>query len=228
MLAGRGYDVVLNGIDEGIESVSKEVRGAGANVLALPGDVTEPETIRSIVERTAEHFGRLDALVNNAGSGLTRPFSSISLEDWDRHFDLHVKATAIACQCASELLRNTRGAVVNLASIAAHLALPGRVAYSSAKGSIVAFTRALGCEWAPQNVRVNAVAPGTIATPLVERNFEAGLLDKKGVLERTPMKRLGKPEEVAGVIVFLLSDEASYITGQTINVDGGWSAWGGW
>lgn len=106
--------------------------------------------------------------------------------------------------------------------------MPGRVAYSSAKGSIISFTRALACEWAPEGIRVNAVAPGTIVTPLVERNFALGFLDRDKVLERTPLGRLGQPGEVATCIAFLLSRDASYITGQTIFVDGGWSAWGGW
>ncbi|MHB8619304.1 MAG: SDR family NAD(P)-dependent oxidoreductase [Chloroflexota bacterium] len=230
MLAGRGYDVTINGVEslEALESVAEEVREAGGEALAVVGDVRSPDDIVRIVDRTVSRFGRIDALVNNAGAGLTRPFETIEMPDWDGHMALHVRAAYLACWHAAPFLKEARGAVVNLASVAAHLALPGRVAYSTAKGGIVAFTRSLACEWASQGVRVNAVAPGTILTPLVKRNFEAGLLDRDRVLERTPMRRLGEPSEVATVIAFLLSSEASYITGQTIYVDGGWSAWGGW
>ncbi len=118
--------------------------------------------------------------------------------------------------------------MVNVSSLAAALSLPQRVAYTSAKAAIEGFTRALAAEWAGHGIRVNAVAPGTITTPLVERNFAAGLLDERRVLERTPLGRLGAPREVATVIRFLLSPDASYITGQTLRVDGGWSVWGGW
>lgn len=229
-LAARGYDIVVNGIGDlaELDAVAKEVNELGGEALTVPGDVTAPNVVQKMIAEAAQRFGRLDALVNNAGIGLTKPLDSIGMEEWDHLFALHVRAAALACQSGHSLLRNAQGAVVNLSSIAAYLSLPGRVAYSSAKGSIVSFTRALACEWAAEGIRVNAVAPGTIVTPLVERNFALGFLDRDKVLERTPLGRLGQPGEVATAIAFLLSRDASYITGQTIFVDGGWSAWGGW
>lgn len=137
-------------------------------------------------------------------------------------------AATASCRAAFPLLEDSGGSIVNISSLAATVALPGRVAYGSAKAAIEGFTLNLACEWAPSAVRVNAIAPGTILTPLVQKNFATGLLDRDAVLDRTPMRRLGEPAEVAAVAAFLLSEDASYMTGQTLHVDGGWSCWGGW
>jgi NAD(P)-dependent dehydrogenase (short-subunit alcohol dehydrogenase family) len=124
--------------------------------------------------------------------------------------------------------RQQSGAIVNVASVAAKLALPYRAVYSSIKAGVMMFTASLAAEWARHNIRVNCIAPGTILTPLVEKNFDTGSLERAKVLDRTPLRRFGEPEEIGQVAVFLASDAASYITGQTLSVDGGWSIWGGW
>ncbi len=228
-LAARGYDLVLHGLDDDrlAESI-RLVRAQGAQVAALAGDVRDSNVLIGLVDLAESQFGRLDALVSNAGTGLTKDFVDITDEDWASIMSMHLGAAAVSCRAAYPLLRRAGGSVVLMSSLAASVAIPRRVGYSSAKAAIEGFALNLGCEWAPQGIRVNAVAPGTILTPLVESNFEHGLLDKDRVLERTPMGRFGRPSEIASVIGFLLSDEASYMTGQTLHVDGGWSCWGGW
>ncbi|MGH3449746.1 MAG: SDR family NAD(P)-dependent oxidoreductase, partial [Haloechinothrix sp.] len=188
----------------------------------------DPEVPAGLAELATNNFGKLEGLVNNAGAGIAKEFQDLSDADWEDQFNLHVRAPAALCRATSQLLKAARGAVVNISSLAAVLTVPKRVAYGAAKAGVEGLTRTLACEWAKDGVRVNAIAPGTIATPLVDKNLRAGTLDRDRVLERTPMGRFGTPQEIASVASFLLSDDAAYMTGQVLRVDGGWSVWGGW
>jgi len=230
--AQEGADIVLNdyaGAADLAREVAAQIRETGVRVEFAPGDIGSSGDVRRVVEAALGHFGKLDILVNNAGTGLTKPFATIAEDEWERALAVHLKGVFLASQLAGESMRRQRsGSIVNIASVAGQVALPHRVIYAAAEAGKMMFTRALACEWAADGVRVNAIAPGTILTDLVRSNFELGLLDGARVLERTPLGRFGDPGEIAAVAAFLASPESSYVTGQTIFVDGGWTSWAGW
>jgi NAD(P)-dependent dehydrogenase (short-subunit alcohol dehydrogenase family) len=230
--AREGADIVLNNYqsaDAAVQDLVSEIHAAGVRVEHAPGDIGSSTDVRRVIGAALDRFGKLDILVNNAGTGLTKPFATTSEDEWERTMSVHLKGVFLASQLAGEAMRKQKsGSIINIASVAGQVALPHRVIYSTVEAGKMMFTRALACEWAADAVRVNAIAPGTILTDLVRRNFELGLLDGSRVLERTPLGRFGDPEEVASVAVFLASPESSYVTGQTIFVDGGWTSWAGW
>jgi NAD(P)-dependent dehydrogenase (short-subunit alcohol dehydrogenase family) len=228
-LARSGYDVVVHGLEQAdIDDTVALVQAEGGRAIGVGGDIREPETATALVDAAVTGLGRLDAVVNNAGAGMTRPFTDIDDDDWTSILQMHLVSSTRILRLAHVQLRANRGAVVNTSSVAALVGLDRRTGYGAAKAAVDGLTRQLAGEWAVDGIRVNAVAPGTIITPLVERNFAKGLLDPAKVLERTPLGRFGDAREIATVTRFLLSDDASYITGQTIPVDGGWTIWGGW
>jgi len=226
-LAHAGAVVVIADIDgDAAERVAQALGDEGCRAESRTFDVTDEVSVATSVDAVQARHGRLDVLVNNAGIAGRGPSEALSLEDWDRI--LAVNATG-AFVCAREagrrMLAAGRGAIVNVASVAA---LSGRGlgpngAYHASQGALVAWTRALACEWADRGIRVNAVAPGYVATPWVRKAFAQDQARAR-ILERQVIGRLVEPEEVAAAIHFLASDAASAITGVTLPVDGGWTA----
>lgn len=229
-LAHSGWNVVVHGLDDDqdLTECEREVRAEGTDCVAVAGNVADPATTEALVAAAVSRFGRLDGVVSNAGAGMTRSFVEIDDAGWHELWAVHLAAAARLLRTAQPLLAVRGGSVVGMSSLAASRALAGRVGYGAVKAGLEGLVRQLAAEWAPTGIRVNAVAPGTIRTPLVERNLARGLLDERGVLGRTPMGRLGAPGEIATVVRFLLSTDASYVTGQALAVDGGWSIFGGW
>lgn len=192
----------------------------GAETLYLTGDLGDAARARDIAAEALDFCGGLDLFVSNAGAGAPAKLAQQSLEEWDRMFDLNVRATFVLAQALYPALRDSRGTIVAVASMSGLGAHPGQAAYSPAKAALISLVRNLAVEWAPDGIRVNAVAPGMIRTPLTE-----ALYRKPGVNEaraaRVPLGRVGTAEDIAGVIAFLASDAAAYMTGQVLLADGG-------
>jgi NAD(P)-dependent dehydrogenase (short-subunit alcohol dehydrogenase family) len=226
-LAREGARVALCDVNaEAGDRVAKAIAASGATAVPVAGDVAKPADVDSVVAATLTAFGRIDVLVNNAGVVDDAPFLDLTLEEFDRVLGVNLRGAflmgqAVARHMASQAQGGTSaGAIVNMSSINEKFALPDHVAYSISKGGISQLTKAMAIALAPLGVRVNAVGPGTIDTPLLENVVKDKALRAK-VLSRTPLGRFGRPEEIAAIVAWLASDEASYVTGTTVFADGG-------
>jgi 3-oxoacyl-[acyl-carrier protein] reductase len=222
-LAAEGAKVacVYRGSEAAAESLIQEVIQSGGTALAIQCDVANPEAVQACVERVEKEWNRLDILVNNAGIIKDDLFVRLEADAWQAVLQTNLGGTYNFCKAvAFTLMRQRRGRIINISSVAANFVNLGQTNYAASKGAINSFTRALAIELASRNVTVNAVAPGFIETDMSEavRN-KAGDLIKKMI----PMRRLGQPEDIARVVVFLAGPDCSYLTGQVVTVDGGLS-----
>ena len=217
-LAGRGYQVIVADV-----SVTAD-RGAHAGLPSLTPahlDVTSRPSVDGLAQWVASAFDRLDCLVTCAGVTAQHPSASVSEESWSRVLRTHVDGTFRCCQAFYPLLAAAGGAaIVTVSSVVAGLGLPGRLSYATAKSGIEGMTRTLAVEWAPDGIRVNAVAPGWTRTPPVEEAIRSGLVKEEHLTARIPMGRLAEPAEIAQAIVFLGTSDSSYVSGQVLVVDG--------
>jgi NAD(P)-dependent dehydrogenase (short-subunit alcohol dehydrogenase family) len=190
-------------------------------------DVGDRAAVEQAVAAVESDLGPVKVLVNNAGINPIGPSETFPEELWRRSMSVMLDGVFFCAQSAgARMLDRGRGSIVNIASINATEAFPQRAAYCAAKAGVKALTEVLAVEWADRGVRVNAIAPGIVKTPLVAKVIEEGLVDEGLYVRRTPVGRLGRPEEIAHAAIFLASDESGFITGTTLVVDGGWSAFG--
>ncbi|TQM45064.1 SDR family NAD(P)-dependent oxidoreductase [Pseudonocardia cypriaca] len=222
-LAADGFDVALLDVDEaGLEATAEEVVKVGGRVLPLPVDLRDAEAIEDAVDRTATELGPLGVLVNNAAIYPSRPFLEVPLEEYEQVVAVNQRAYWIAAQAAARrMVTAAEGAIVNIASITMHGGWSDLAAYVSTKGAAAAFTRALARELGPHGVRVNCVSPGAFPTA-AEEIHENPEEYQRFVLDRQSLKRRGRAEELAAVVAFLVGPDSSFVTGQCIEVNGGW------
>ncbi len=226
-LARDGWRVVLSGRDCAVlDGVAGEIRGAGGTAAAVAGDLCDPRTAQNLVDAARAQFGGVDALVNCAGTARHAPFLEIELEIWQRMMDLHLTATLRCSQAAGKAMvaAGHGGAIVNLSSIAASMAMYGTGAYAAVKGGVSALTRVMAVDLARYGITVNAVAPGPVATEALRAVYDDNAYKQRS--RAIPLNRLAEPAEVADTIAFLISPEARYITGQIFTIDGGAAAVG--
>jgi NAD(P)-dependent dehydrogenase (short-subunit alcohol dehydrogenase family) len=225
-LAGAGADVALGLRDAAsADDLVAEIRGLGRRALPLAMDVTNLPEGRAAIDATVAKFGRLDILVNNAGGGIGGAAIDVSEGDFDAVWELNTRSTFFISQHAAKAMRDSGGgAIVNIASQAGLVALPGESSYCVSKAAVIHMTRVHAVEWGEYGIRVNAVAPTFIETDgtaaaLADPEFRADTVDRIAALHR-----IGVPTEVSGAVVFLSSPAASLVTGQTLAIDGGWTA----
>lgn len=226
LFAASGYRVVVVDIDE--PNARRRAENLGPAHIALGCDVAEETDVRRTIAQVRERMGRVDVLVNNAGIGNPHiPTVEQTVDSFERILRVHLTGTFLFSREVFDLMAPRGvGSIVNISSIAGIVGLPRRNAYGAAKAGIVSMTKSMACEWASRGIRVNAIAPGFVATALVKKLEAGGYINTPKLERRIPMARLGRPEEIASAILFLCSAAASYITGSILSVDGGWSAFG--
>ncbi len=204
------------------EKLTAELNAGGGQALYCHCNVASKSEVDAALAATLARFSHVDGLVNNAGIFKAAPFLDITEADWDAVIDVNLKGHFLVGQAVARVMaRNGRGAVVNMSSVNGTLTIPTIASYNASKGAINQLTRVMALSLADHGIRVNAVAPGTIATELARASVLTSDEARARIMSRTPMKRLGQPSEIADVVAFLLSDASSYVTGEIVVVDGG-------
>jgi len=229
-LAAEGAKIAVVGRRSApLDEVAREVTRAGGDGIAVTGDVTRDREARSAVEETEKAFGRIDVLVNNAGVLSVSTAESISEEEWDRVLATNLKGPFLMSRVVLPAMRRAGGgSIINLGSVLGLIAMKERAAYCASKGGVTLLTKAMALDHAHENIRVNCICPGIVETDLTRDLFsktEQGRIAREARVETLPLGRFGKPGDIAGLAVFLASDESSWMTGVAIPVDGGLTAY---
>jgi len=218
-LAKSGYNIVISDINQGdCDNTANQIKAEGVQVIGIACDVSNKSQVDNLISQTIHQLGRVDVLVNNAGIYPFKAFQEIKEEDWDKVLDVNLKGIFLTSQAVSQVM--SEGArIINISSIASIVGFQSLTHYCASKGGVNSLTRVLALELAAQNITVNAVLPGAIATPGAQMPEDT----KQQTIANIPLQRIGNPEDIANIVTFLASDKSSYITGQTFVVDGGWT-----
>ena len=227
-LAKAGAKVVVSDISlENCEKVVKEIKKEGGEAMAIKCDVSKEQEVDEMMKKTIKKWGKIDILVNNAEICQFKPFLELTEEEWDRTININLKGYFLCAQAAAKAMAKQKsGAIINIASVAMGqqgIGFSNIAHYCASKGGIVGMTEAMAVELATYNIRVNAIAPGMIDTPMIDP-IKKDPQQEKAILARVPMQRMGQAQEVSNLVLFLASDESSYMTGSTVVIDGGWLA----
>lgn len=218
-LGKLGANIVLNATSEAVLETVKEFEAMGIKVVATIADIRKPEDVKAMISTAVDTFGGVDILINNAGITRDKPMALMSEDDWDIVLDINLKGSFLCTKAAAKLMiKKKYGRIVNISSVAGAYGNAGQANYSASKGGLIGLTKTTAKEFAPRGITCNAVTPG-----LIESNMTEILPDdlKQKYLDKIALRRFGTPEDVANVVAFLASDEAGYVTGQVIDIDGG-------
>jgi glucose 1-dehydrogenase len=217
IVVGRGYEASL----ECGKKIVEEILNDGGKAVLISADATKEEDVIQLIKKTIESYGKIDVLYNVAGGGRSKPLDQDTTEDWEQTLAINLKSAFLTTKYAMPYLVESKGAIINTSSVAAiKPVLANQYSYSAANAGVIMFSKTLARDYAAKCVRVNVIAPGVIDTPIWEQAPKAWFNE---LVNKLPIQRVGKPEEIAGVALFLASDLASYVTGQVICVDGGQS-----
>jgi 3-oxoacyl-[acyl-carrier protein] reductase len=225
----EGARVVVNSREQARADQAAGRLGRAGEVLPVAADVATRDGVDRLVAAAVGRWGRLDVMVNNAGTSMIAPSVELAEADWRRTLDLNLTGAFLGSQAAARVMLPARsGSIINIGSILGQVGLPKRAAYCASKHGLIGLTKVLGVEWGRQGVRVNCINPGYIKTPMDVHDQAVGDYTDADIMRRAPAGRFGGPEDVATAAVWLASDDAGYVTGTAVDVDGGWVAYGGW
>jgi len=226
--ANQGAHLMLLDLDEaGLSRVKSDLLATypGLRIDTFVGPITDPATVDEAMQKTVDSFGRVDVLLNNAGISMNKPSLEVTPEEWRRTIDIDLSGIFFCCQAAARrMIPQGGGVMLATASMWGLASSARRTAYCAAKAGVVSLCKSLAVEWAEHGIRVNSICPGYIQTALVSDLVSRGILDENALNRRTPLGRLGTPEEVAQTALYLASDLAAYVTGHAMVMDGGWTA----
>jgi 3-oxoacyl-[acyl-carrier protein] reductase len=223
-MAKRGFDVAINDIErqkDALQEVAQEIEATGRRALIVYADVSSKADVEAMVKKTADAFGRIDAIVNNAGILIASDVEHLKEEHWDSVLDVNAKGTFLVVQAVLPYMKQQKyGRIVNIASIGGKHGAPEQAHYSASKAAVMGFTRVLAQEVGTYGITANCICPGIILTDMGRVNLD-DVAVRQSWQEKTAMRRIGDPEDVVGPVAFLASDDAGFVTGQSLNVDGG-------